>query len=194
MRSLKQVLIEVVVVGVVGTVLGFAANSLRASDSIILGRNYFSKGAPTSAHSGSDQQGNAAAGATPEGAQPAPPAHDYQPIKFEQVVEVFDDPATAAGANIFVDARNDAAFRNGHIPGAFQVDHYRLADYIEPVLEAAQSADKVIVYCNGGQCEDSIFTCKDLIDFDVPFENIYLYEGGWSEWESNGKPVEKSDD
>lgn len=193
MRSLKQVLLEVAVVGGVGVAVGFAANSLRGSDSIILSRNYFSKGMPTTARSGSDRPGDTAADRTPEGDQPAHLEHDYQSITFDQVVEVFNDPATAGGANVFVDARKDADFLNGHIPGALQVDHFRLPDYIEPVLDAAQFADKVIVYCTGGQCELSEYVCKDLIDFDVPYEIIYLYEGGWNEWESSGQPIEESE-
>jgi rhodanese-related sulfurtransferase len=143
--------------------------------------------------------------ATPEGSpRPAPPApgtadpaetgdhpeHPFQEILFDEVRAVFNDPNTALGVNVFVDARNDHAFSEGRIPGAIQCDHYQLAEYLGPVLDATAVAARVIVYCNGGDCEDSIFVCNDLMDAGVPYSRLYLYPGGWQEWKKNDMPIE----
>jgi len=116
--------------------------------------------------------------------------HPYQSMTFEQVAEVFNDPDTERGAHLFVDARNDSGYIEGHIPGALQCDHYRLAEYLDGVLGRAGQAEKVIVYCSGGACEDSIFVSCDLIELDVPYESIYVFEGGWCEWVAHDMPVE----
>ena len=113
------------------------------------------------------------------------PDHPYQEISFKEVEEVFFDPGTELGVNVFIDARNDDAFAEGHIPGALQCDRYRLDEYIDAVLEAASQADKVIIYCNGGQCDDSKAVCGELIQRGIPFYNVFLYSGGWEEWIAN---------
>ena len=117
--------------------------------------------------------------------------HHFQVIAFDEVLAVFNHPDTKLGENIFIDARNDDLFEAGHIPGAIQCDHYQLEDYIDEVIDYAYEATKVIVYCNGGDCTDSIYVCRDLVeDWDVPFDAVYLYEGGWKEWQAREQPVE----
>lgn len=115
--------------------------------------------------------------------------HEYQSIAFDEVVAVFNDPRTRQGMNLFVDARNDDHFKEGHIPGAVQCFPFELHRFIDEVLERANGVDKVIVYCNGGECEDSIFACRDLIAAGIPYESVYLYEGGWKEWASRDMPA-----
>lgn len=117
--------------------------------------------------------------------------HPYQSISTKEVFDLFQDPGTAWGVSLFVDARSDQAYGEGHIPGAFQVDPYNPGDYIDAVLEREPGAEKIVVYCNGGDCEDSIFLCRDLIyEFNIPYEKVYLYEGGWKAWKRNDLPVE----
>ena len=110
---------------------------------------------------------------------------------YDEVVAIFNEENTQLGVNVFIDARADTAFEEGHIPGAVQCDHYQLEDYMEAVLDVVYDAEKIIVYCNGGECEDSIFVCADLIDFDVSYDSIYLFAGGWKEWSGNGMPIAK---
>lgn len=119
--------------------------------------------------------------------------HEYQDIHTDEVVEVFNDPNTAYGVNLFIDARSDDAFAEGRIPRARQVHVYEVERYLtEDILALIESAEKVIVYCGGGKCEDSIFLCRDLIyEFDVPYDKVYLYGGGWNAWKARGMPVEK---
>ncbi len=186
MNGVKKTLAEFVIVGAIGVGLGFCVNGLRASDSIVLNRNYFDKGS-------GGVVTDAAASTQPEDAseslKPSHPKHKFQTITFKEVLEAFNDAATGDGAYVFVDARDDSLYIEGHIPGALQCDHYRLDEYIDPVLDAAEMAEKIIVYCNGGDCEDSIYMCQDLKAFDISSKRLFLYEGGWNEWESKGQPV-----
>ena len=171
----KKALVEFIIVGAIGVGLGFCYNGLRASEFIDLRKNYFDMGTQSVPASGSVELSH--------------PKHQFQIIAFEEVVEAFNDGGIEDGTYVFVDARNDMLYQEGHIPGALQVDHFRLDEYIEPVLDAAEMAEKVIVYCNGGDCEDSIFMCQDLKGLGVSTDRLFLYEAGWNEWESNGQPV-----
>jgi rhodanese-related sulfurtransferase len=42
----------------------------------------------------------------------------------------------------------------------------------------------VVVYCKGGDCEDSIFLARDLAyKYDVAIDSLYIYEGGMNDWQ-----------
>lgn len=210
MHAVKRTILEVLVLGIVGIIVAVTVNSVRASrSSVDLTRYYFDRGLHHALPKPTDQRA-ATPGETPPvvhrrdssatgrakvaAAEPDTETHaeyPYREMSFEEVVAIFNDPATAAGANIFVDARSAEVYAEGHIPGAIQADHYRLEDCLGALLDYAMSAEKIIVYCNGGQCEDSVFLCCDLADFEIPCERLYLYRGGWEEWSKKGMPIAK---
>ncbi len=189
MDAAKRTVLEALLLGVLGLAVAFTANAVRASASIELGKNYFAVWAPPKVPD--DEPGEKPPIPVVAPAKDKHPDHPYQEVTFEDVVDIFNDPNTEMRVNLFVDARDDEAYEEGHIPGALQADHYRLEDYIDNLLDFAEAAEKIIVYCNGGDCEDSIFLCSDLMEFDVPFDSVYLYPGGWKEWMKNGMPIEK---
>jgi rhodanese-related sulfurtransferase len=47
-----------------------------------------------------------------------------------------------------------------------------------------------VVYCNGGECEDSEFAAIMLRDAGVPREMLFVFAGGIVEWKAAGLPVE----
>jgi rhodanese-related sulfurtransferase len=49
---------------------------------------------------------------------------------------------------------------------------------------------KVVVYCSGGECEDSEFAAIMLRDAGVPRDILFVYAGGILEWKATGLPVE----
>lgn len=209
MKATRKTVLEAVVLSALGVMIAIAVNAVRASsESIKFSKNYFDKGTGRVLPAGSEQP-TGSDHLSPEGA-PATSStsphdstdtsaqataqkaeHPFQEVTFEQVAAIFYDPDTAGGANVFVDARSDREYEAGHIPGAIQADHYRLEDYIDLLLDYAESAEKIIVYCNGGNCEDSIFVCSDLLDFEISCDRICLYLGGWKEWVDKGMPVAK---
>jgi rhodanese-related sulfurtransferase len=107
-----------------------------------------------------------------------------------QVIQLFQDPRYEMEQVIFVDARDDRHYQEGHIPAAYQFDHYRPAEYLAPVLAASQVAEQIVVYCNGGNCEDSLFAALNLREAGVALHKVLVYGGGMTEWASNGLPVE----
>jgi len=196
MRAIRKTVVEVIVLGVLGLALGYGSNAVRGTGSIDPWKNLFRRsGAPawgspvaTTEADGRDTPSVGGLRSTAT-SSPAGPEHEYQEIPFDEVVEIFNDPNTEMGVNVWVDARDDSAYEAGHIPGAIQCDHYQLDNFIDSVLEAVSIADKVIVYCNGGDCEDSIYLCTDLVEAGVPHEMIYVYTGGWKEWAGRNMPI-----
>ena len=188
MSAIRRTILEAVLLSVIALAVGAGANAIRPKRSLKWNEDKFPK---VQVHVEPQQEFNAEDNADQVAKQVADkPQHDYQTIAFEELAEIFNDPDPQTGAVVFVDARNDASFEAGHIPGALQCDRYYLEDYIQDLLDYVYDADKIVVYCNGGDCEDSMYLCGELMEFDVPYESLYLYEGGWKEWAANDMPVE----
>ncbi len=196
----KGILIETALVAAIGGMLAFAANWFSPRG-LALSRNYFPGMATvsppvltsTNPVAGSTLVGSNSA-ATRERLNALLKAEGLQPLDGKQAEQLFNDPRRAQGLIIFVDARNDVHYQAGHIPGAYQLDHYEFikqpVPWLTALLPVCQVAQQIIVYCNGGDCEDSRFAAIDLRDAHVPKEKLFVYEGGFTEWATNGLPVE----
>jgi rhodanese-related sulfurtransferase len=109
-----------------------------------------------------------------------------------QVIRLFHDPRMEQNLVLFIDARPDEEYRQGHIPGAWQYYYVRRENYIAAIAPLCQSAEQVVVYCGGGHCELSEFAAIDLRDIlAVPKEKLLVYGGGFTEWTTNQLPIEE---
>jgi len=117
-------------------------------------------------------------------------AAGLQVLPHDGVVELFKDPIYADGAFVFVDARNDDHFAAGHIPGAYQFDHFRMERYVNEVVPAAKGAIQVVVYCYGMDCTDSEIAARHLKNFGVDPSMLFVYVGGIQRWCKEGHEVE----
>ncbi len=95
---------------------------------------------------------------------------------------------------LLIDARKMDNYTDGHIPGAYQVDYYQLSEQIEKIRDQL-GVDFIIVYCNGGDCEDSLALAHDLIfEYQVDDFRVWVYEGGYEEWFKKKKqPIVKGE-
>jgi rhodanese-related sulfurtransferase len=93
----------------------------------------------------------------------------------------------AAGAALFVDAREPTEYAEGHIDGAVSLPFD--ASVTDPVaLEAVDPAGKaLIVYCGGGACEQSMSLAFALVQ--VGHKKVLVYKGGFPEWQAAGLRV-----
>lgn len=169
---------------VAGGVLALIANQLSPRG-LRLSRDYF----PQAAGGTESLSTPAAIGAT-NAVLARLEAHGLQPIELPRVEEFYHDPQFAQELILFVDARDDAHYQAGHIPGAYQFDHYHPENYLPAVLPACQTAQKIVVYCAGGECEDSEFAALTLHQAGVPLDRLFVYAGGFTEWAAAGRPVE----
>jgi rhodanese-related sulfurtransferase len=108
-----------------------------------------------------------------------------------QVMQFFRDPRREQDGVIFIDARDDEHYQAGHIPGAFHFYQFHPENYLSNVVPVCQTAQQIVFYCNGGDCDESEHTAIFLRDsIPIPKEKVFVYGGGLNEWTTNGLPIE----
>lgn len=202
MTVAKKTLLEVVVILTAGLAIALTANAMN-SRRLNISRDYFAKaplGPATAMPHDADHLPEVAAGAAELGPQELEEdavkhLADFglQPVSHEEMIRLFEDERYQMDMFIFVDARNEDDYRDGHIPGAHQLDHYYLELCLQDVLPICQNAEKIVVYCNGGNCDDSEYAAQDLMTHGVDSSKLYIYSGGLTAWQAHGMPLEKGD-
>ena len=191
---MRESLLEAVLVAGIGAALAFAANGLSPWG-LNLRTNYFPGTRPTSpATSTQPQPTNAAATTTNSPAESLAAklrANGLQLADSNLVAQFFHDPRRDQDGVIFIDARDDEHYAAGHIPGAYHFYHFHPENYLSNVVQVCMSAEQIVFYCNGGDCEDSEHAAITLRDsIGVPKEKVFVYGGGMAEWTTNGLPIE----
>jgi rhodanese-related sulfurtransferase len=123
-----------------------------------------------------------------EGVITASPAGDSagQPEEIDSVAlakYIFDKHEV-----LFVDARSQNDYENGHIPGAVSLPVGQFEERIESFLNRYPPEQLIVTYCSGRTCEDS----HDLAQFlsDVGFTDVRIFIDGFPGWEAEGYPIE----
>jgi rhodanese-related sulfurtransferase len=190
-----HVVFEGLVVGIVGLLIALAANAFSPRG-LVLTRNYFPEttvvrdlGMDAASTRGTNSPAaNAASAQTPAAQRLV--ANGLQPIDGDTAARLASDPRCQQQLIVFIDARDEEHFLAGHVPGAFEFDRYHPEKYLMDVLSACQTAEQIVVYCNGGDCEDSEYAAITLRDAGVANQKLMVYLGGIMEWEARGLPVE----
>jgi rhodanese-related sulfurtransferase len=137
----------------------------------------------------------AAVTAAPAAPVAAPmPARDYPPHPDRPWVDITGEEAVALhGRGIpFLDARRTAVYTEGHVAGArsFPIWESTVEDAIKKLFEEGYDVNApLVIYCSGGDCEDSHMLAERLHQFG--FNNALVYTGGFPDWERRRLPVEK---
>lgn len=187
---MKSLFVEAVLVAIVGAAIALVANQVSPRG-LKLTRDYFYSSRAASAATNAASPGF---GSSPTNGAAAAVIGRLREKGIamadgEHVGALFRDSRYQQGLIVFIDARDDANFQSGHIPGAYQLDYYRPEKYLPEVLQAAQLAEQIVIYCAGGTCEDSEFAAQ-LLAGAVPPQKLLVYPGGMAEWLTNGMPVE----
>ncbi len=193
--STLAVLLEAVLVVAAGVAFAFAANALSPRG-LKLARNYFPGAAVHSnaparlsappLRAPSSTNGNSADAQVTERLK----EKGLQPISRAQTEEIFHDPRYEQGLVVFVDARDEDEYAQGHIPGAYALDPYHPEKELPAVLAPCQNADQVVVYCLGGDCEDADSAAILLREAGVSNQKLFVYGGGFTDWTDHRLPVE----
>ena len=188
MRVAKSVGFEAAVVFVAGMAVALLANALSPLG-LRLDRDYFPRVETTK----NPAVANAAVSPAKGGANPVVERlrqRGLQAVDTKAVAESFRDPKYLEGRIVFVDSREDAPYQKGHIPGAWQFDHYHPERHLAEVVPACLVAEHVVVYCQGGDREDSEFAAIHLHGAGIPLETLHVYVGGLDEWSREKLPLE----
>lgn len=122
---------------------------------------------------------------------------DFPPHPDKPWVEVSGEDVAALQARGDVpvlDARRTSVYRDGHIKGARSFSVWE-ADVDEKVKgfygEGHDPAAPIVVYCSGGDCEDSHMLGEKL--FFAGFNTVLVYKDGFPDWLKRGLPVSNGD-
>ncbi|MFZ1977168.1 MAG: rhodanese-like domain-containing protein [Bacteroidota bacterium] len=111
------------------------------------------------------------------------PAKNLEMITLSDAKDLF-----YGGSALFVDARHEYDFKKGSIQGAINIP---LSDFdtLRTSLDKIPKDKRIIVYCNGEQCNSSMELAAKLSEFG--FTNVNIFFGGWQEWSLAGLPISK---
>lgn len=93
---------------------------------------------------------------------------------------------------LFLDARRSSVYAEGHIAGArsFPVWEADIDERVKGLYEEGlDQRAPVVVYCSGGNCEDSHMLAEKL--YMVGFDNVLIYKEGFPDWQKRGLAVSK---
>lgn len=106
-------------------------------------------------------------------------------MKTITIEDAYDDYTNNKA--VFIDSRNNAEYREGHIKGAINIPYDRFQqDY--PKYEKLLTKDKkIITYCHGTGCGLSVDVAKDLEG--IGYTNVYVMTEGWPGWINANLPI-----
>jgi rhodanese-related sulfurtransferase len=104
-------------------------------------------------------------------------------VPLEKAKALFDGKTA-----LFIDARGEDAFEEGHIPGAMNVPYDQLVDYYESLTASVATDRLIVVYCWSKTCDFSDSLASELVL--MGYTNIVIFRGGWEEWQAAGFPTE----
>jgi rhodanese-related sulfurtransferase len=113
-----------------------------------------------------------------------------QLIDIGQATNLFRDPRFKQDGIVFIDARDESNYQEGHIPGAYEFDPYHPDKYFAAIFSICRAAEQIVVYCNGGDCDDSEMAAILLRNVGIANQKLFIYGGGIEEWTNNNLPVE----
>jgi rhodanese-related sulfurtransferase len=119
-------------------------------------------------------------------ASPGPRQFQAHPDKPYLEIAYADVNQLHNSNTLFLDARRTSVYEQGHIAGArpFSVWESDIDDKVRKLFDErqdpAQQALPIVVYCSGGECEDSHMLAQKL--WGIQFNNVYVYKDGYPDW------------
>lgn len=95
-----------------------------------------------------------------------------------------------AGMALILDARQKVDYDKGRIPNSISMDVRQFETLFPQIQDRLLPGSLVIIYCTGGQCEDSHTLSERLKPYEV---QALIFSGGWEAWTTAGYPVESGE-
>ena len=89
---------------------------------------------------------------------------------------------------VFVDARAEAFFHLGRIPGAINLPPSSFREKYPEFVGLVKPTQPVLVYCSGVDCSDGLTVARALRR--LGYFKTAVFGGGWEEWEAAELPRE----
>ncbi|MBA4357838.1 MAG: rhodanese [Desulfovibrio sp.] len=94
-----------------------------------------------------------------------------------------------SGRAVFLDARSQYEFEQGHIQGALNLPPREFASQFQGLKPRLVGTEAVIAYCDGEGCQLSQALAEHLRGAGL--KNVYVLKNGWSLWQAEKLPVAK---
>ena len=88
---------------------------------------------------------------------------------------------------VFIDARDNAEYVEGHIKGAINIPYDKFDGYYQKYEGMLPKGRMLITYCHGIGCGLSVDVAKHLIA--MGYINVYVLTEGWPGWVSANLPT-----
>lgn len=124
---------------------------------------------------------------------PSRPRKNFPPHPNVAALEITNEDAMQLWHEkaIFIDARRTDVYNAGRVKGARSMPVWeadiddRVRDFFNEVTDQQQP---IVVYCTGGNCEDSHMLAEKL--WGAGFENVLVHTDGYPGWQKIGGAVE----
>ncbi len=101
---------------------------------------------------------------------------DDKTVSYDQMLKILENENDF----IIVDARNHDDWSKSHIGNSINIFPYEEeAVMMNKILDLPQDK-KIIVYCDGGNCDSSHKIAEIMNNFG--YIDVFIYSGGWDEW------------
>lgn len=100
---------------------------------------------------------------------------DDKTVTYEQMLKIINSDDF-----IIIDARSADYFNINKIGNAINIFPYDDETVVMNKIFDLPQDKKIVVYCDGGNCDSSHKIAEILLNFG--YDNTYIYSGGWDEW------------
>ena len=97
-----------------------------------------------------------------------------------------------ASHTLFLDARSEFDYKQGHIKGALNLPFEEFDDFYPKVASKLPKDKTIIAYCDGTECELSLFLTRILRE--KGYQDLKIFFGGWAVWEEADLPIGKGEE
>lgn len=115
----------------------------------------------------------------PEAADPTDPPY----VSVTDAANLFN-----ASDVLFVDARDEYDYQQGHIKGAINVPFEGGEIHLTDFLNGVDWSATTVIYCGGAGCDLSIYLGRFLKD--TGFSSVNIFFGGWNDWKLKDLPTD----
>jgi len=102
---------------------------------------------------------------------------------INQAKQIFD-----SGRALFVDARAEDFYANGHIKGAVSLPLGQFEERIDSFKKKYPTGTEIVTYCYAEECNDSHELARNLMARG--YTRVSCFTGGFLGWERAGYPIE----
>jgi rhodanese-related sulfurtransferase len=103
-------------------------------------------------------------------------------LSYQEAQDIF-----VRGGAVFIDARHESEYRNGHIKGAINLPLTTFSK-THPLLTLLPRDQLIVTYCGGSNCSSSVGLAKNLRA--AGYFNVKVFFGGWQDWRTRNQPIE----